>query len=276
MYPILFSFGPLFISSFGFLLALGLLSAIFVIWRLVRVYDLDEEKILDLILLTFFGGLLGSRVMFVILNWEVFGDLTRIVLINRYPGLSFWGGLIGGILTFWLFVRRTKFNRWQLADLGVVGLAIGLVFGNLGCFLGGCGYGKVSNSMIATQIVGLVGKRFPISGIEALVYILVFIILWRQAVRFHFFGKLVSEFLIFLGIIKFITEFYRGDNRPILNLQNVYIGSLFSLGLVISGIWVFYKRSKRKFAYDITFIGRIFTSSKVRKQLIYFLKKELL
>src|SRR3989304_7271997 len=108
MFPVLLKVVPVSVSSFGFFLSLGFLSAVFIAWRLAKVYDLKEGKILDLCLLTFFGGLIFARVYFAILNWDLFGDLGKVILLNRYPGLSFWGGFFGGVLTLKLFTLRLK------------------------------------------------------------------------------------------------------------------------------------------------------------------------
>ena len=66
MFPVLLSFGNISISSLGVFLAAGFLFAIFLIWRLSRAWDLDEEKVLDLTLLTFLGGLISSRIYFIL------------------------------------------------------------------------------------------------------------------------------------------------------------------------------------------------------------------
>src|SRR3989338_4748416 len=93
MWPVLFNIGKIPVSSFGLFLALGFLLATFLVWRLARAWDLNEEKVLDLILLTFFGSLIGARLFFIALNFEYFAiDLSRIILLTNYPGMSFWEG----------------------------------------------------------------------------------------------------------------------------------------------------------------------------------------
>ena len=141
MLPVLFTVGPISVSSFGFFLSIGFLFATFLVWRLARAWQFDEEKTLDLILLAFFGGVIGARILFFILNFTFFSDdLTKVVLITKYPGLNFWGGFLGGLLTLSFFANRFKLNFYQVADLAAVGFLAGLVLGDVGCFFGGCGY----------------------------------------------------------------------------------------------------------------------------------------
>jgi phosphatidylglycerol---prolipoprotein diacylglyceryl transferase len=259
MFPVLFSIGKFSISSFGFFLALAFLFATFLVWRLARAWDLDEEKILDLILLSFFGGIIGARIFFVLLNFEAFSDnLMKILLVTRYPGLSFWGGLLGGWLTLYFFLRRKRLDFWQYGDIASVGFLGGMILGNIGCFLGGCGFGIISNWFFAIPVVGVVGKRFPVQLVEALILLFILWKTWPMATKFHFHGKIVSIVLIFVGLIKLLTEFFRENRQG---------GAFLSVVLIILGVFIFYKTSKRSFRYDLSRIhklpGLIFSKKEV-------------
>jgi phosphatidylglycerol---prolipoprotein diacylglyceryl transferase len=264
MLPVLFSFGPISISSFGLFLSLGFLLGTFLIWRLAKGWDLDEEKVLDLILLTSFGGLVGARIYFVLFNLEFFSvDIFRVLLITKYPGLNFWGGILGGFLGLIFFAKKLKLNLWQMGDLASVGLLSGLVLGDLGCLLSGCDVGYFSNAFFGVNLVGVVGKRFPVQLLESLLALWVLYRIWPEAVKFHFHGKILSQILIFLGLIKFITQFFRDSG---------YLGFLFSALLTLSGIFVYYRTSKAGFVKDIRrlkllFVG-LFTNRQTRKLVI--------
>lgn len=259
MLPILFSAGSIPVSSFGFFLGLGFLAAVFVSWRLAKAYDLDESKILDLALLTFFGGLIFARAYFVFLNFNYFNRFFDVFLINLYPGLSLWGGLIGGVISLKLLTLRAKLNFWQIIDLASVGLIIGLVFGSFGCFLGGCGYGGVSSLPFAVSVVGLIGKRFPIPFFESLIFLIFYLWLWKAATRFHFNGKIISSALIFLGIEKFFAEGFRGNGWN----EQIAPSIVFIIGLLI-----YYNRSKRSLTQDISSVISSLTVAKKRTLLL--------
>lgn len=266
MLPILFSIGAIPISSFGLFLALGFLAAVFIVWRLARAYDLDESKILDLSLLTFFGGLIFARAYFILTNLYYFPDLTHVFLINLYPGLSIWGGIIGGLIMLKLLTMRAKLNFWQIADLASVGFILSLVFGSTGCFLGGCGFGLVSNLPIAVSVVGLIGKRLPINIFEGIIFLLFFFWIWKVATKFHFHGKILSLVLIFLGVEKFIAQLVIGGGWFIQD-------EIVPITTFIAGIVVFYNRSKRSFASDLLGLGRTISSGKKRNLLLQRLIK---
>lgn len=272
MWPVIFSVGSLSISSFGIFLGLAFLAAVYTSWKLARLYEIDEERILDLAILTFFGGMISSRLFFVLTHLSIFDDPSKIILISRYPGLSFWGGLAGGLLTLRFFASRSKLNFWQLADFAAAGLFLALSLGDVGCLLGGCFYGQVSNSFLATGVVGVIGKRFPLAIFEALVFLGAYFWIWKQVIRYHFPGKILAVMLISLGIVKFIFEFFRGDALYLLN-TGLTQGHLWAASSLIFGMYVFYSHSKRSFFTDASNLIHLPFSSKKRKNLLLYLRK---
>ncbi|MBI3486345.1 prolipoprotein diacylglyceryl transferase [Candidatus Daviesbacteria bacterium] len=262
MYPILFKIGSLSISSFGLFLSLGLLFGTFIIWRLSKVYDLDPEKTLDLIFLTFFGGIIGGRLYYVLFHLSEFKNLTRIFLINRYPGLSFWGGFFIGFLILNYLTKRQKLNFWLVADLAAVGFFAGLSLGSLGCLLGSCQYGVTSNLPFAVTQIGVIGGRLPVQFGYFILFLLALIFLWRMCLRFHFTGKVASVALILLGLIKFPLDFYRGDEPKVLG--NFNEGHFFAVFSALLGIVIYYRQSKKSFITDLKFLAYFFINSKVR------------
>lgn len=269
MLPVLFSIGNVAVSSFGVFLALAFLFGVFLIWRLSRAWDLSEEKILDLTLLSFVGGLLGARIFFVAEHWQAFLSLEKILLINKYPGLSFWGGFLGGWLALYFFSRRFKMDFAAVADIGMVGFLGGLILGNLGCFLGGCGVGIQSNLFFAVLMVGVIGKRFPVQALEAIILSLVLVRIWAKATHFHPRGLIVSQCLIYIGAVKLLTEF----------LKDKTSGFLFPLTLIVLGIHIFYRiySGKRTLLADIKsflkFILSLFNDAKARNLAVQQIKK---
>lgn len=222
---------------------------VFLVWRLSRAWDLDEEKILDLTLLTFIGGLVSARVYFVLGHLDLFtNNWLGAVLINKVPGFSFWGAILGSWLTLYYFTRSKKENFWQVSDIASVGLLGGLIFTSLGCFLGGCNVGIQSNLPLAVNMVGVLGKRLPIQLLEAILLALVLKSIWSAASHFHPRGKIISLTLIYIGLIKFLIESLTADRDEGLFLSVV----LFFLGLVI-----FYKVTDRNPIADLKQLGSI-------------------
>lgn len=258
MFPVLFSIGKLPVSSFGVFLAMGFLLGIFLIWRLSRAWDLEEEKVLDLVLMTFLGGLAGARLYFALENLHIFiPNFLRLILINKYPGLSFWGAFLGGWLSLFYFSRRQKMDFWQISDFASVGFLGSLILADLGCFLGGCEIGVKSNLFFAVGMVGFLGKRFPVQILEAIGFSWVLLKIWSAAIRFHPRGKILSMSLIYIGLIKLLTGFLK---------QSAFQGQFFSLVLVFLGVVILYKITKRSFTSDLKNLPHlIFTLDGLKK-----------
>lgn len=272
MHPTLFTIGNWPVSSFGLFLALGIFSSLFVIWRNVHFYDLPEEKIIDLALLALLAGILGARLYFVALSWPLYNSLEKIVLINRFPGLSFWGGAAFALVIFSLLCRRLKIHFWQIADISLVGLILGLSWGDFGCFLNGCFVGKVSASWFALPVTGILGKRIPIQIAEGLAFFLLYLYLQKEQLRFHFAGKTTALFLIFFAIIKFITDYFRADYLVFYKLNfsktQLLSGVFFILGLI-----TYYLKSKRNLKADFFSFLELLSSRKRQKATLLSMRK---
>ncbi len=271
MLPVLISVGPLTLSSFGFFLALSLITAVFFIWRLSKIEEMDEDQTTNLTILTFVFGLVGARIAGVLMNPITFTDLSRVFNLNQYPALSFWGGLIGGILTIIIYCKLKKIELWKILDLALIGALIAIIIGNIGCFLGGCGYGITSESSWALPVAGQIGKRLPISAIESVILFFVFLHLWKKAIRFHIDGSIIARGLILVGIVKYFTEFYRGDRIHL--TQGWSLGQLLPFLMVLSGLIIIYTQLKRDITRDVKSFYQLFSSTKKRQLALLQLKK---
>ena len=264
MHPVLLSIGNFSVSSFGLFLLLAIFTSSFVIWRIAALYDLEAEKVLDLIFLTIAGGIIGARIYFIILNLPIFDNLLKIILITKYGGLSFWGGLLAGGLTLRLFSQRLKINFWRAADFAIVGLALGIAISSIGCLLGSCQYGLPSKLPFAVIQVGLIGKRFPLQIVESILAFLLFLYLWGKVLRFHIDGQVASIGLILLGVAKFLLEFFRGDRG---------LGQIWSVLLIFAGVFIYYLVSKKSFLADLKFMLRLATDGSSRQATVLKLTK---
>lgn len=244
-------------------MALGFLLGLFLVWRLCRAWDLNEEKILDLTILTFIGGLIGARIYFAVSNWQIFApNPFNLILFNKVPGFSFWGGILGGWLTLFYLARRYRMNFWQLADIAVVGLLGGLILSDIGCFLGGCSSGSPSQSFFAVTQVGLIGKRWPVQIVEAFLLLISLKKVWSKALHFHQTGKIAAIGFLYIGVIRLILEPFRQNHSSV----------FFSVVLTLLGLTIYFKVTKQDpvvFIKSLIKTGAgIFTDAAVRKRVV--------
>lgn len=271
MYPVLLTLFGYQVTSFGVFLILGILSSLFVLWRLAHIYEIDAEKVLDIFFITAIVSFIGSRALFVATNLGAFDSFTKMVVFFKYSGLSFWGALIAGIVILRFIAPRFKLNIWQIADLGIVAAFMMISVLSFGCLFGGCQYGLAYDGWFAVNQFGLPGSRFPLQLIESGVFLLGFIYLWHASLRFHYNGRIAAIGIIALAILKLILEPLRGDSK--IYLWGFSFGTLFSIFFLLFGITIFYHQSKRSIKGDLKFLASLVMSTKKRNLLVLKLRR---
>ena len=142
MLPTLFHLGPVAIRSYGTLLMVGFIAGILLSSREAKRLRLSTELAVDLGLWALVGSIIGARLLFLALNWADFSaHPIEALYLWEVGGLSFHGGLAGGVLAGLLLAWRRRISFWTLADMATPGLALGYGITRFGCFLRGCCHG---------------------------------------------------------------------------------------------------------------------------------------
>ena len=147
MHPIAFQLGPLSIHWYGVMVALGFLAGLWTAGRRGLRAGIAAEKIMDLGPWLIIGAIVGARTLYVISYWrESFAGkpIAEIFMVWK-GGLVYYGGLIGASLACILYTRLKKLPLWKVADILAPSIALGYVFGRIGCLLNGCCYGRACN-----------------------------------------------------------------------------------------------------------------------------------
>ena len=269
MFPILLTIGNFPVSSFGLFLALGIFFGAFTVWRISRSFDFDAEVILDVIFLTLGIGFIFSRLTFVLMNLQVFDSFTKIFFINRYPGLSFWGGLLGGLLALWWLAKRNRIPFLQAGDIAVIGFFIAGFWAEIGCLLGSCGVGIETLSMFGVDQAGVIGKRVPVQLFEAIAFLLIFITSWKAILRFHVQGAFMARGLILLGAVKLIADFFKSPGQVLAIAKlHLRLEPVFSILTVLIGFYFHYKIHKKTPWTDLALFLKFFYSRNMQKSLM--------
>jgi phosphatidylglycerol:prolipoprotein diacylglycerol transferase len=142
MFPELFQLGPLQLRSYGLFMALAFVAGTFLGLREARRAGLDEDKVVNVILVTLVASVLGARLLYVLEHLPEFRREWTSVLALWQGGLTLYGGIVVGTFAGLVAARRMGLPVWILADSLTPALALGTVFGRVGCFLNGCCYGQ--------------------------------------------------------------------------------------------------------------------------------------
>ncbi|MFO7913612.1 MAG: prolipoprotein diacylglyceryl transferase [Desulfotignum sp.] len=219
MHPILFTFGSFSLYTYGLFLALGFMAAVWFSKRNARFYDIKPDDISDLFFVVLVCGLLGARLLYVLINIEEFqSNLLDIVKIWK-GGLVFFGGFIGGVAGSVVLIRMKKLSFFKTADSISPGVALGHAIGRLGCFFAGCCYGRQCDLPFAVKFThpdSLAPLHMFLHPTQ--IYMaasnlaLFFILIWIQKhKRFH--GMVFLSYVMIYSVFRFIIEFFRGDFR---------------------------------------------------------------
>jgi phosphatidylglycerol:prolipoprotein diacylglycerol transferase len=214
MYPTLFRIGTFEITTFGLLVAVGALVGLWMFQRELARSGLPESAV-DGALAGVFGGLAGAKLLWSIEHagrGEPFADL----LFSR-GGMSWFGGLVGGILAG-LWMLRVRRVPWIPAiSAATPALAVGHAIGRVGCFLVGDDYGRPSDLPWAVAFPeGLPPTDVPVHPTQlyetaALLPIAWLLIRWRR--RGVPDREVLGRYLVLAGALRFAIEFVRVNLR---------------------------------------------------------------
>lgn len=236
MHRILFHIGNLPIYSYGAMISLAVLVAAIFMSLESRREGIEPDHIMEAIIVAAIVGLLGSRILYVLLNWDQFSGRWQDIFFSRFAGLTFYGALFGGIFAILLWCRWRKVNFFKLTDLAAPYLALGYAFGRVGCFLNGCCYGRVSVVPWAVAIPAVDNlPRHPVQLYAAGGAIIIFIILKLLQRHRPYIGFNLIALCALYGVLRFITEFFREETILWMGLT---LAQLFSLGLAILALSV--------------------------------------
>jgi phosphatidylglycerol---prolipoprotein diacylglyceryl transferase len=156
--------GPFHLRTWGLLVALGIILGAGLTLRLARRRGLPEEKLLSLVLIVAFAGVVGSRLLWALQPAELADTLARpLSLVAIWEGgLTFIGGLLFAVAAGVLYVRRTGLPIALTADLAAIGAALGLAVGRLGCLLTGLHPGTPTSLPWGIDYLGAVRHPIPL------------------------------------------------------------------------------------------------------------------
>ena len=183
----------------------------------------ESEKSLNLLLISFFvSSWLGAKLFFLLtsshINHEEFIKSSNFWLGG---GFVFYGGLIFGLLTLWIFLKITQQRLREFAFL-VVPLGVGHGIGRVGCFFAGCCH----------------GVHYPVQLFEAGGLFLISMICFKRLKQNK---EIFSFYLKNYSVLRFTLEFMRGDE-----IRGLYIGLSTSQWISLFIIFVLLLRDKTK------------------------------
>ncbi|MTI62935.1 prolipoprotein diacylglyceryl transferase [Methylophaga sp.] len=250
--PVAISLGPLAIHWYGLMYLLGFAF----VWLLGRYraarHNWQAGQLEDLLFYGALGVILGGR-----LGYALFYDLAAnldnpLNLLKIWQGgMSFHGGLIGVLIAFWYFGRKTGKGFFEISDFIAPMVPIGLMLGRIGNFINGELWGRVSDLPWAMVFPGAGPlPRHPSQLYQAaLEGLLLFIILWIYSAKPRPRAAVSGLFLLGYGVFRFIVEFVRipDPQYGYLAFGWLTMGQVLCLPMILGGvvmmIWAYQRRA---------------------------------
>jgi phosphatidylglycerol:prolipoprotein diacylglycerol transferase len=230
-----------------YLVAFGI--AYFLFRRQIRErnFPMGEEDLSGLFFWGILALLLGARLLAVIVYetsdiyrrqpWLVFWPF-RDGRFTGLQGMSYHGGVIGGIAAILIYSRVKRYDYREIGDLFAAAIPLGFTFGRIGNFINGELYGRITTGPLGMifpdarpypeaeawvrEAAAKIAFPFPVQGgmvnlprhpsqlYEALFEgVVLWIIIWAMRNRKPFKGFLVGLYLIGYGFFRFFIEYFR-------------------------------------------------------------------
>ena len=246
MYNDLFSIGGLTIHTYGVMMGLGVLIAIFWSYRRAKARGMNDDLVFDIAVWAVILGFIGAKAVYILTTWKSFmadpwGSLTS-------EGFVVYGGLIIGVAVAMWRCKRAGAKFLDYLDLAIVPISLAQVCGRIGCFMAGCCYGKPTQSFIGvtfptgshapsgvplwpTQLISVVGD------------LIICLILLKYEKKKKLSGQVAGLYMILYAIGRFIIEFLRDDPRG--GIGPFSTSQIISVFILILGIYLMRLEAKK-------------------------------
>jgi len=267
MCPRLLEIGPFTIYSYGLMLAIGFITASYIMSMEFKRKKLDPNLSGNVTLLALVGGIAGAKLLFILENWSEF-VLDPSGMVFSPAGLTFYGGFIVATVVIYAYLRKKGISFLHTADGVAPGLMLGYGIARTGCHFAGDGdYGfptslpwgtDYSNGTYPPSLAfrsfpeitsqfpgGIVPDTTPLHPTPIYEFIIcgiMFLIMWRLRRKIHPIGAMFMFYLILAGIERFGIEFLRINPRVLFGLSEA---QLIAIGLILIGAFGWNYLSRR-------------------------------
>lgn len=232
--------GPLSIQWYGVMILIGLLLFFFcALPNPLRKKYLTKQQFIDLISSGIIAGIIGGRLLNIVIEWEdySFDDIFKL-----------WEGgfsILGTVITIAIYIPwyLSKKNIPIVPVLDLTGIYAPLLqsVSRIGCFLAGCCHGMLTHTAWGVvchnpSVPKMLGQLvYPTQLYSAAALLCIFLIM-----RFFIYphankwGQLTSWYLIFIGLERFILDFWRAHQTGIEHIP-LTLYQLIALGIICVG-----------------------------------------
>ena len=255
--PVLFDFGFLVIRWYSLAYIFGILIGWWLGKRIILKrfqnlnFNFDIKEFDNLITYIIISMLLGGRIGYIIFyNFGYYISNPLDIIKVWEGGMSFHGALVGIIFgTYWFSIKK-NIPTFFLLDIIAFVAPIGIFFGRIANFINGELVGKTTDVFWGVIFPNVDNNmRHPSQLYEAFLegaalFVIMNLILFRKNYKT---GTCSYIFLIFYGIFRIFSEFYRDPDLQVGYLFDlISMGTMLSTFMILAGVIIFLKKDDIK------------------------------
>ncbi len=121
--PIAFTIFGISVYWYAILIVLSIIIAIYIYYKNDKKYGINYEDIIDLALILIPISFLCARIYYVIFKLDYYKTFEKIINIKD-GGLAIYGGIIGAVITSYIFCKKRNIKFTDLLDYIVICLPL--------------------------------------------------------------------------------------------------------------------------------------------------------
>ena len=228
---------------YGVLIATGMLIGIALAVREAKRVGISEDDVLNIAIIAIPVAIICARLYYVIFSWDYYSQNPGEIFNIRGGGLAIHGGLIGGILTGFIYAKVKKLDFFKTADAVMVGMPLAQAIGRWGNFINGEAHGGPTSLPWGIMVDGV--KVHPTFLYESIwdFGIFLFIMLYMRKKKTYE-GEVIVSYITLYSIGRFFIEGLRTDS---LMFGPIRMAQFVSLVWVVGGLVLhFYLKNRAK------------------------------
>jgi len=253
MFPRLITIGSFSLPSYGVLVAIAFLVALWMTSRFAKQRGLNSERVVNLGVYCALAGMLGAKLLMIAMDPDLRTHPSEIFSLATLQSAGiFFGGFVLAVVFAFFYMRAQQLPVLLTCDIFAPGLALGHGIGRLGCFAAGCCWGRPTHlpwavtfrNPNATTGVPLGIPLHPTQLYEAFAEGIICLILLAQLRRPHREGQVIGLYALLYGCVRFGVEFVRAHDA-----SNPFGGPFtleqwLSLALAAGGVFLLVRRER--------------------------------
>lgn len=228
---------------YGVLIATGMLIGIALAVREAKRVGISEDDVLNIAIIAIPVAIICARLYYVIFSWDYYSQNPGEIFNIRGGGLAIHGGLIGGILTGFIYAKVKKLDFFKTADAVMVGMPLAQAIGRWGNFINGEAHGGPTSLPWGIMVDGV--KVHPTFLYESIWDFGIFLfIMFYMRKKKTYEGEVIVSYITLYSIGRFFIEGLRTDS---LMFGPIRMAQFVSLVGVVGGLILhFYLKNRAK------------------------------